>query len=120
MVELYVEGLKKSIKELEIDQELAKFVSKHLGKMLNAFGTILGLLLLPLSGCESYFDFSGEYGIGKNKPYRMLESGTPGVWIRLLRKISMKLLVKIVKRYHRMSDATKSRFKITLVVDSTT
>jgi len=120
MVELYVENIKKSIKELGVDKELEKFISKHLGKTLNAFGTILGLLLLPLSGCESYFDFSVEYGIGKNKPYRMLKSGTLGVWIRLLRKISMKLLVKIVKQYHQMSDATKSRFKVTLAVDSTT
>jgi hypothetical protein len=120
MVELYVQELKKSIKELEIDNELDKFVKAHLGKMLKAFSTILGLLLLPLSGCESYFDFSCEYGMGKNKPYRILIRGTPSVWIRLLRRISLKLLVKIVKRYHQMSNATKSRFKVTLAVDSTT
>jgi len=120
MVELYVQELKKSIKDLEIDNELAKFVKAHLGKMLKAFSSILGLLLLPLSGCESYFDFSCEYGMGKNKPYRILERGTSAVWIRLLRRISSKLLIKIAKRYHQMSDATKSRFKVTLVVDSTT
>ena len=82
MVELYVESLKKSIEELEVDKELTKFVNDHLGKMMEAFGTILGLLLLPLSGCESYFEFSCEYGIGKNKPYRILESGNPLVWVR--------------------------------------
>ena len=58
MVELYVQELKKSIKDLEIDNELAKFVKAHLGKMLKAYSTILGLLLLPLSVCESYFEFS--------------------------------------------------------------
>ena len=120
MVELYAEGIKKSISELGLDEELEKFVGKHLGKMLKAFSTILGLLLLPLSGCSSYFEFSQEYGIGKNKPYRILNRGTPGVWIRLLRRISAKLLVRIVKKYHQMSDATKSRHKVTLVVDSTT
>ena len=120
MVELYAEGIKKSIGELELDEELRKFAEKHLGKMLKAFSTILGLLLLPLSGCSSYYEFSQEYGIGKNKPYRILNRGTPGVWIRLLRRISAKLLVRMVKKYHHMSDATKSRHKVTLAVDSTT
>lgn len=120
MVELYVEDLKKSIKELEIDKELERFVKHHLGKMLEAFGIILGLLFLPLSGCSSYFEFSQEYGIGKNKPYRILERGDSSSWIRLMRRLSTKLLVKIVRYYHQMSDATRSRYKITLVVDSTT
>jgi hypothetical protein len=120
MVELYAEDIKKSIAELELDKELEKFVEKHLGRMLKAFGTILGLLLLPLSGCESYFEFSQEYGLGKNKPYRILNRGTPGVWIRLLRRMGTKLLVRMVKKYHQMSNATKSRHKVTLVVDSTT
>lgn len=120
MVELYADGIKKSISELELDEELRKFAEKHLGKMLKSFSTILGLLLLPLSGCSSYYEFSQEYGIGKNKPYRILNRGTPEIWIRLLRRISAKLLVRIVKKYHQMSDATKSRHKVTLVVDSTT
>ena len=120
MVESYADDIKKSIKELELDEELEKFAEKHLGKMLKAFSTILGLLLLPLSGCQSYFEFSQEYGIGKNKPYRILNRGTPGVWIRLLRRISAKLLLRIVKKYHQMSDSTKSRYKVTLAVDSTT
>jgi len=120
MVELYVENLKKSIAELELDKELEKFVIRHLGKMLQAFATILGLLLLPLSGCESYYEFSQAYGMGKNKPYRILKSGSPTTWIRLMRRMGTKLLVKIVKRYHQMSEATKSRNKITVEVDSTT
>jgi len=120
MVELYVEDLKKSIKELEVDKELGRFVRHHLGKMLEAFGIILGLLLLPLSGCSSYFEFSQEYDIGKNKPYRILGRGDSSSWIRLMRRLSTRLLVKIVRCYHGMSDATKSRHKITLVVDSTT
>jgi len=119
-VELYAEDIKKSIGELELDKELEKFAEKHLGKMLKAFGTILGLLLLPLSGCESYFEFSQEYGLGKNRPYRILNRGTPRVWIRLLRGMGTKLLVRMVKKYHQMSNATKSRHKVTLVVDSTT
>jgi len=40
MVELYAEGIKKSIRELELDEELEKFAEKHLGKMLKAFSTI--------------------------------------------------------------------------------
>jgi len=120
MVELYVENLKKSISELEIDKELGKHVIHHLGKILQAFSVILGLLLLPLSGCASYYEFSQEYGIGKNKPYRILKRGGPGVWIRLLRRLGFKLLVKIVRHYHQMSKATKSRNKITLEIDSTT
>ena len=120
MVELYVENLKKSIAELEIDKELEKYAIHHLGRMLQAFSIILGLLLLPLSGCESYHEFSQEYGIGKNKPYRILKSGSPTSWIRLLRRLGTNLLIKIVKRYHYMSDATKSRHKATLEIDSTT
>lgn len=120
MVELYADGIEESIRELGLDEELRKFTEKHLGRMLKAFSIILGLLLLPLSGCSSYYEFSQEYGIGKNKPYRMLNRGTLGVWIRLLRRISAKLLIGIVKKYHQMSDATKSRHKVTLVVDSTT
>jgi hypothetical protein len=46
--------------QLELDEELRKFAEKHLGKMLKAFSTILGLLLLPLSGCSSYYEFSQE------------------------------------------------------------
>ena len=37
-------------------KELSKFIRKYLGKMLNAFGTILGLLLLPLSGGETRYN----------------------------------------------------------------
>jgi hypothetical protein len=77
MVESYADGIKDSIRELGLDEELEKFAEKHLGKMLKAFSTILGLLLLPLSGCQSYFEFSQEYGMGKNKPYRVLNRGTP-------------------------------------------
>ncbi len=120
MVESYSDGIKNAIEELELDEELEKFAEKHLGKMLKAFSTILGLLLLPLSGCSSYHEFSKEYDIDKNKPYRILNRGTPGVWIRLLRRISAKLLLRIVKKYHQMSDSTKSRHKVTLAVDSTT
>lgn len=87
MVELYVEDLKKSIKDLELDKELEKYIKHHLGKMLEAFGIILGILLLPLSGCSSYFEFSSEYGIGKNKPYRILGRGDSSSWIRLMRKV---------------------------------
>ena len=32
-------------------------------KVVNAFGIIICLMLLPLSGCESYYEFSQEYGI---------------------------------------------------------
>lgn len=120
MVELYVENLKKSIAELELDKELEKYVIRHLGRMYQAFSTILGLLLLPLSGCESYYEFSQEYGMDKNKPYRILKSGSPKTWIRLMQRMGTKLLVKIVKRYHQMSEATKSRNKVTVEVDSTT
>jgi len=120
MVELYVEDLKKSIKDLGLDKELEKYIKHHLGNMLKAFGTILGLLLLPLSGCSSYFEFSSEYGIGKNKPYRILERGDSSSWIRLMRRLGTRLLVKIVRCYHHMSDATKSRHKVTLIIDSTT
>ena len=120
MVELYLDDLRKSIEELGLDKELEKYVNHHLGKTLDAFGHVLGLLLLPLSGCDSYFEYSSEYGIDKNKPYRILGSGDSGVWIRLLRRLGTNLLTKIVKRYHYMSDATKSRYKVTLVVDSTT
>ncbi|MBM3210931.1 hypothetical protein FJZ33_01840 [Candidatus Poribacteria bacterium] len=42
MVELYVENLKKSITELEIDKELSKHVIHHLGRILQVFSTILG------------------------------------------------------------------------------
>jgi len=120
MVELYVDDLRKSIAELLLDKELEGFVNHHLGKTLDAFGHVLGLLLLPLSGCDSYFEYSSEYGIDKNKPYRILGSGDSGVWIRLLRRLGTNLLIKIVKHYHYMSKATKSRYKVTLVVDSTT
>lgn len=120
MVELYVDDLRKSIGELVLDKELERFVNHHLGKTLDAFSHVLGLLLLPLSGCDSYFEYSSEYGIDKNKPYRILGSGDSGVWIRLLRRLGTNLLIKIVKRYHNMSDATKSRHKVTLVIDSTT
>jgi len=120
MVESYAEDIKESISELELDKELEKFAEKHLGKMVQAFGLILGILLLPLSGCSSYYEFSQEYGLGKNRPYRLLGRCSLGVWVRLLRKISMKLLVRLVKKYHHMSDATKSRYKVTLAVDSTT
>jgi len=65
MVELYVENLKKSITELEIDKELSKHVIHHLGRILQVFSTILGLLLLPFLGCESYHELSQEYGMGK-------------------------------------------------------
>ncbi len=57
MVELYVEDLKKSIEELELDKEPGKYIKRHPGKTLRAFGTIPGLLLLPLSGCSSYLEF---------------------------------------------------------------
>ena len=68
MVELYTDSIKKSISELGLDEELRNFAEKHLDKMLKAFSTILGLLLLTLSRCSSYHEFSQEYGIGKNKP----------------------------------------------------
>jgi hypothetical protein len=120
MVEIYADGIKKAISELDLDAELREFAAEYLGKMVKTFSIVLGLLLLPLSGCSSYHEFSQEYGIGKNKPYRILNRCTPTVWMRLLRRTSIKLQVKIVKKYHQMSAATKSRHKVTLVVDSTT
>lgn len=120
MVEVYVEGLNKAIEELEVDKELRKFVSRHLKRVINAFETIIALMLLPLSGCENYYEFSQQYGIDKNKVYRILESASPTSWMRLLRRISTKLLVRIVRRYHTMSVSTKSRYRVTLMVDSTT
>jgi len=120
MVESYAEGINKSIQQLEIDKEFDKFTRRHMRKVVNAFGIIICLMLLPLSGCESYYEFSQEYGIDKNKIYRILNSCSPTSWMRLLRRISSKLLVKIVKKYHSMSPSTRSRYRVTLVVDSTT
>jgi len=120
MVELYAQRLKESIEELEVEEELKKFVSRHLRKVIKAFQIIIALMLLPLSGCQSYYELSKEYGIGKNKVYRILGCCFPTSWLRLLRRISTKLLVKIVERYHNMSPSTKSRYGVRLVVDSTT
>jgi len=56
MVELYVEGLKKSIEELELDKELEKYVKHHsqpsLGQARQDAGSFWHypvFLLLPLS-----------------------------------------------------------------------
>jgi len=119
MTEEYANKIEQSIQELGIDQELGEFVKKHMGKMHNAFTCILGLLLLPLSGCQSYFEYSQEYLEGKNKVYRALASGSVQVWSRLLTNIAMKIFVALVQKYHNMSQATKSRFRVTLLVDST-
>ncbi len=72
-----------------------------------------------LFGCRSAHELTRPRGWDKNWPWRNLEALTKRFWLQRLSKLGQDILTAMWRRVESMSEATKSRWQCTSVLDDT-
>lgn len=111
-----------SLRELRIDKDIVKMSQRHWTFPESVQDTLTALVLSPGTPAHSPTDLALGLDWGKNRIGQTLSCPSPEVWLRLLRKPMRRKLRSILLKYHGpgVSEATKSRYRITFSFDITT
>jgi hypothetical protein len=80
-------------------------------------GKIFGLMFPTLFGCDSAYELTRTRGWDKNLPSRILGALPKRSWLKRLRKLGQDVLASLWRHIESMSDATRSRWQWTWVLD---
>jgi hypothetical protein len=80
-------------------------------------GTIFGLMFPTLFGCVTAYELARTRGWDKNLPSRLLGAWPKRSWLKRLRKLGHDVLGRLWRHLASRSDATRSRWQWTWVLD---
>ena len=112
-------AVERALEDLGVDQILARSLRPKLRSMHRLMGKVFGLMFPVFFGCQSYQELCRVQGWDKNLPGRALGALPKRKWVAKLRRISQDLLESLRRRVESMSEATRSRWQWTFLVDST-
>ena len=111
-----------ALNELGIQNDLERFTNRYWSLPSQPLRALDALILGPGTPAESPTDLAIGLDWGKNRFGPILSVPSPDAWLRLLRRPMRRKLRKILMRYHgpNASAATRSRYRLTFVWDTTT
>jgi hypothetical protein len=104
--------------ELVLSSGLEAAVRKKLGAQAQMLGQLFAMMLPAAFGARSYHQLSRILGWSKNRPGAVLGALPSSGWQRKLRRLGRQIVNPVLRRTRAMSAASRSRWQMTLVVDS--
>ncbi len=114
-----IEALHQALLDLSLPDDLIAEIEGRLHAQKKLQGKIFALMFPTLFGCRSAHELTRTRGWDKNWPSRILGALPKRSWLKRLRKLGLDILTAIGRRVASMSEATKSRWQFTPVLDDT-
>jgi hypothetical protein len=111
------EALQQALDALGLPEDLVTEIEGRLRSQHTLLGKIVGVMCPPLFGCRTNAELCRVRGWDKNVPSRLLGALPKRSWIKRLRRLGLKVLVPLWRHAASKSEATRSRWQWTWVVD---
>jgi len=112
-----IEALHQALHDVGLPDNLVTEIEGRLRAQKRLLGKIFGLMFPTLFGCDSADELPRTRGWDKNLPSRMLGALPKRSWLKRLRKLGQDVLASLWRHIESMSDATRSRWQWTWVLD---
>jgi len=112
-----IDALRQALYDLGLPDDLVIEIEGRLRAQKKLLGNIFGLMFPTLFGCRSAHELTRTRGWDKNVPSRLLGALPKRSWLKRLRKLGQDVLSALWRHVESMSEATRSRWQWTWVVD---
>jgi hypothetical protein len=112
-----IEALHQALHDLGLPDNLVTEIEGRLRAQKKWLGKIFGLMFPTLFGCINAYELTRTRGGDKNLPSRMLGALPKRSWLKRLRKLGHDVLGSLWRHIEAMSEATRSRWQWTWVLD---
>jgi hypothetical protein len=112
-----IEALHQALHDLGLPDDLVTEIEGRLRAQKKLLGKIFGLMFPTLFGCINAYELTRTRGWDKNVPSRLLGALPKRSWLKRLRKLAQDILVPLWRHIESMSEATRSRWQWTWVLD---
>jgi hypothetical protein len=112
-----IEALHQALHDVGLPDNLVTEIEGRLRAQKRLLGKIFGLMFPTLFGCDSAYELTRTRGWDKNLPSRILGALPKRSWLKRLRKLGQDVLASLWRHIESMSDATRSRWQWTWVLD---
>jgi hypothetical protein len=114
-----IDALRQALDDLGLPDDLVIEIEGRLRAQKKLLGKIFGLMLPTLFGCQSTHELTRTRGWDKNMPSRILAALPKRSWLKRLRKLGQDVLSALWRHTESMSEATRSRWQWSWVLDDT-
>ena len=112
-----IDALRQALDDLGLSSDLVLEIEGRLRAQKKLLGKIFGLMFPTLFGCRSAHELTRTRGWDKNVPSRLLGALPKRSWLKRLRKLGQDVLSSLGRHVASMSEATRSRWQWTWIVD---
>ncbi len=112
-----IEALRQALDDLGLPDDLVTEIEGRLRAQKKLLGKIFALMFPTLFGCINAYELTRTRGWDKNLPSRILGALPKRSWLKRLRKLGQDVLGSLWRHIETMSDATRSRWQWTWVLD---
>jgi len=112
-----IEALHQALHDVGLPDNLGTEIAGRWRAQKRLLGKIFGLMFPTLFGCDSAYELTRTRGWDKNLPSRILGALPQRSWLKRLRKLGQDVLASLWRHIESMSDATRSRWQWTWVLD---
>lgn len=115
----HLRAIERAVADLGLEDALGRVLERKLKAGHRLMTKIFGVMFPVLFGCETYPELCRVMGWAKNLPGRLLGALPKRKWIEKLRALGQGVLETLWQRVKGMSEATRSRWQWTWILDST-
>ena len=112
-----IEALRQALDDLGLPDDLVTEIEGRLRAQKKRLGKIFALMFPTLFGCSNAYELTRTRGWDKNLPSRILGALPTRSWLKRLRKLGQEVLGSLWRHIATRSDATRSRWQWTWVLD---
>jgi hypothetical protein len=112
-----IDALHQGLHALGLPNALVAEIEGRLRMQKKLLGKIFGLMFPTLFGCVTAYELTRTRGWDKNLPSRLLGALPKRSWLKRLRKLGHDVLGTLWRHIVSMSEATRSRWQWTWVLD---
>src|SRR2546421_6542198 len=112
-----IEALHQALHDLGLPDDLVIEIEGRLRAQKKLLGKIFALMFPTLFGCLNAYELTRTRGWDKNLPSRILGALPKRSWLKRLRKLGQDVLGSLWRHIETRSDATRSRWQWTWVLD---
>src|SRR5256885_6119711 len=113
----HIDALRQALNDLGLPDNLVTEIEGRLRAQKKLLGKIFALMFPTLFGCINAYELTRTRGWDKNLPSRILGALPKRSWLKRLRKLGQAVLGSLWRHIETRSDATRSRWQWTWVLD---
>lgn len=115
----HIRAIEQAVADLGVEQNLVRGLERRLKAAHRLMSKIFGVMFPVFFGCETYPELCKVQGWDKNLPGHIFGALPKRKWIERLRRLGQDVLQSLWLRVQDRSEATRSRWQWTWVLDST-